>query len=51
MIQGGEGKNTSFVKFGGWDQKGMADGQELKMFRTVNTSTWNLKTNGFKIGT
>ena len=29
----------------------MVDGQELKMFKTVNSSTWNLKTSTFKIGT
>ena len=50
ISEGAASANSSFVKFGGWDQKAIADGHELQMFKTINKTTWNLQTNGFKIG-
>ena len=37
-----ESGNSSFVKFGGWDEIAIADGSALKMFRTVDLKSWNL---------
>ena len=46
----GETGNSSLVKFGGWDQSGMYDGEKLQMFRTHSASDLSLFFNHAKIG-
>ena len=34
---------TSSVKFGGWDENALADGEKLTMIRTINAKSWALR--------
>jgi hypothetical protein len=45
-----ESGNSSNIKFGGWDPAALAPGADLKMFRTVSTSHWDLKSDDFLMG-
>ena len=46
----GEAGNSSLVKFGGWDQDGLAAGEQLKMQRTHSANDLSLFFNHAKIG-
>ena len=36
-------KDSSHIKFGGWDQEGLADGETLHMVSTQDTKSWSFK--------
>ena len=41
--------NSSSIKFGSWDQAGMAPGSSLTMFRTSNLDQWALNADDYSI--
>jgi len=42
--------NSSVIKFGSWDTAGMAPDASMKMFRTRDLNSWQLKANQFAFG-
>jgi hypothetical protein len=40
--------NSSSIKFGSYDETGIAPGATLEMFATANKGTWNLNARNFK---
>jgi hypothetical protein len=33
--------NSTHIKFGGWDQEGMADGEQMSVLATKNNKEWS----------
>ena len=40
----------SYIKFGGWDPQAVAEGEELKMLKTADKTSWGLHGYGIGIG-
>ena len=41
--------NTTHIKFGGYDEEGIAPSQELTFLKTIDKSTWQLEIENSRI--